>query len=285
MEVKLCLFILAYRNIKTVRYLNLFLLLLICACANLPKEKLPQYELSLEKTIDSTYTSYHFSNTLKAPLRIWFESSDEALNKEFTASNPILIPPMDDTTLLVDTSKKIAYTSVLGDPAQQSKATKVALPFSAGRKFRLMQGYNSKPSHNTAYSRYALDFDLQVGDTICAATDGFVVGVVEGYKDGGKRKKWRPYANFITLFDPATALYTQYVHLDYMGSFVEVGDQVQAGQAIAISGMTGYTTAPHLHFNVLRTVEGKRGMVSMPLDSIGNYKIAELRRGQWLKNP
>ena len=31
---------------------------------------------------------------------------------------------------------------------------------------------------------------------------------------------------------------------------VELGDYVEKGQPIGISGMTGYTTIEHLHFNV-----------------------------------
>jgi murein DD-endopeptidase MepM/ murein hydrolase activator NlpD len=41
-----------------------------------------------------------------------------------------------------------------------------------------------------------------------------------------------------------------YVHLDFNGALVDVGDLVTAGQPIGISGMTGFTTIPHLHFVV-----------------------------------
>ncbi len=111
-----------------------------------------------------------------------------------------------------------------------------------------------------------------------------MVGVIEEYSKGGKDKKWRNYANFVTLFDPESGIYTQYVHLDHMGSLVELGDTVAFGQAIGISGSTGYSTAPHLHFNVLKTVNTGQIMISMPLDSIGNYKVSDLRRGQSLVN-
>jgi len=43
-------------------------------------------------------------------------------------------------------------------------------------------------------------------------------------------------------------LYTLYAHLSE--ATVEKGDYVQAGDQIALSGDTGFTTAPHLHFEV-----------------------------------
>ncbi|WP_187270930.1 M23 family metallopeptidase [Neolewinella aurantiaca] len=125
-----------------------------------------------------------------------------------------------------------------------------------------MQSYHGSFSHNNDGARYAIDFALSVGDTVCAAADGYVVGVIEGYEKGGNDSKWMDYANFINLYHPTKNVYTQYVHLKKNGSLVEVGDRVAAGQAIGISGATGWTSKPHLHFNVVRWIEGKR--VSVP---------------------
>ncbi|MEM6722694.1 MAG: M23 family metallopeptidase, partial [Bacteroidota bacterium] len=112
--------------------------------------------------------------------------------------------------------------------------------------------YNGSFSHNHVGSRYALDFDLSVGDTICSAGDGYVIGMIEGYKYGGSNRKWRPYANTITIYHPDQGALTQYAHLIENGAFVEVGDSVRTGQAIGLSGKTGFTSTPHLHFNVFR---------------------------------
>lgn len=272
-----------------MRYLNLFLLLLICACANLPKEKFNQFDLEVNLLELDDHTLIQIKNPILAPLRIWISSDIDSIQHQLEQSEGfILMDPLSDTTLYVDglglNRKDFSFRAGIGDPDQQVKSNTLALPYPKGNSYKLMQGYNSKPSHNSDYSRYALDFDLQIGDTICAATSGYVVGVVEGYTKGGKSKKWRPYANFITLYDPVSGIYTQYVHLDHMGAIVELGDTIIVGQPIGISGYTGYSTNPHLHFNVLKTVDTKQLMVSMPLDSIGTYKISELSRGQWLKN-
>ena len=272
-----------------MRYLLFSLLLFFLSCANLPKEKFYQFDLDIDLLEADDQTLIQIKNPILAPLRIWISSDIDSIQNQLEQIDGfIMIDPLADTTLQIAglglSRKDFSFRAGIGDPNQQVKVNSLALPYPKGTSYKLMQGYNSKPSHNTDYSRYALDFDLQIGDTICAATSGYVVGVVEGYSKGGKSTKWRPYANFITIYDPKSGIYTQYVHLDHMGAIVELGDTISVGQEIGISGYTGYSTDPHLHFNVLKTVDTDQLMVSMPLDSIGSYKVSELRRGQWLKN-
>ncbi len=47
----------------------------------------------------------------------------------------------------------------------------------------------------------------------------------------------------------------EYYHLQQKGALVDVGDRVVAGQQIGLSGNTGHTTMPHLHFAVYRATE------------------------------
>src|SRR6185295_3881569 len=43
-----------------------------------------------------------------------------------------------------------------------------------------------------------------------------------------------------------------YVHLKKAGCQVHIGDKVTVGQWIGLSGNTGYSTGPHLHFAVFK---------------------------------
>ena len=47
-----------------------------------------------------------------------------------------------------------------------------------------------------------------------------------------------------------------YAHLRSEGALVRVGQRVRQGQQIGLSGNTGFTTGPHLHF----AVQVNRGM-------------------------
>ncbi|HEV8283987.1 MAG TPA: M23 family metallopeptidase [Chitinophagaceae bacterium] len=121
-----------------------------------------------------------------------------------------------------------------------------ALPYENHTSHLLVQGYFSRFSHK---ERAALDFKMKRGTKILAARDGVVVRVKEDGNKGGLNKKYRPYGNNI-IIQHADGSRAGYWHLQYNGALVNVGDSVKKGQAIALSGKTGYTALPHLHFLV-----------------------------------
>lgn len=121
-----------------------------------------------------------------------------------------------------------------------------ALPFEEDKAYWLIQGYFSHFSHR---ERAALDFKMKRGTTICAAREGIVIRVKEDGDRGGLNKKYRPYGNNIVIQHPDGSR-AGYWHLQKDGALVNVGDTVQKGQVIGLSGKTGYTALPHLHFLV-----------------------------------
>lgn len=66
------------------------------------------------------------------------------------------------------------------------------------------------------------------------------------------------YANFIVI-EHQNGEFSQYVHLaqDSISEHLTVNSQVQKGETIALTGMTGWTDRPHLHFIVFRTEENE----------------------------
>lgn len=122
------------------------------------------------------------------------------------------------------------------------------LPFEKDKKHLLVQGYFSHFSHK---ERAALDFKMKRGTAVCAARDGVVVRVKEDGDKGGWNKKYRPFGNVIVI-QHTDGSRAGYWHLQYNGAWVNVGDTVKQGQVIGLSGKTGYTLFPHLHFIVWR---------------------------------
>lgn len=120
------------------------------------------------------------------------------------------------------------------------------LPFEEGSRYRIIQGYFGAFSHK---NRAALDIRMKRGTRIAAARDGIVIRVKEDGDRGGWNRKYRPYGNNIVI-QHEDGSRAGYWHLQKDGALVNVGDTVKAGQVIALSGKTGYSATPHLHFFV-----------------------------------
>lgn len=120
------------------------------------------------------------------------------------------------------------------------------LPYEAGKAYCLVQGYFSSFTHQ---ERAALDFKMKRGTKICAAREGEVIRVKEDGDRGGFKKRYRPYGNYV-IIQHADSSRAGYWHLQKDGVLVNVGDKVKKGQVIAISGKTGFSFLPHLHFLV-----------------------------------
>lgn len=118
------------------------------------------------------------------------------------------------------------------------------LPFESGKAHLLVQGYFGKYSHK---DRAALDFKMKQGTKVLAARDGVVTRVKEDEDKGGLNKKYHRQGNNIIIQHDDNSR-SGYWHMQKNGVLVNVGDTVKKGQVIALSGNTGYTAFPHLHF-------------------------------------
>lgn len=126
------------------------------------------------------------------------------------------------------------------------------LPFKEGKRFRVIQGYFSRMTHK---ERAAIDFNMK-GAEVHAARGGVVVRVKEDGARGGLKSKYRVDGNMI-IIQHNDSTRAGYWHLQKDGAFVNLGDTVKQGQLIGISGNTGYTSTPHLHFLVWKRVGGQ----------------------------
>lgn len=136
------------------------------------------------------------------------------------------------------------------------------LPYKKGSSYNMSQGYNGKFSHQ---GKKALDFTMPTGTPICAARDGIVIEVVNEYSKGCPEPKCLEMANSITIYHE-DGTFAQYSHLKKNGSIVQPGDQVEAGAVIGYSGDTGYSSGPHLHFEVYYYDGTEQVSVATPFD-------------------
>ena len=86
---------------------------------------------------------------------------------------------------------------------------------------------------------HGVDLGVPIGTPVHAMAGGTIT--VAGPKSG---------YGFAVMIDHGLGWVTLYGHLDRVD--VTVGDRVRAGDLIGLSGNTGLSTAPHLHFEVRR---------------------------------
>jgi len=152
------------------------------------------------------------------------------------------------------------------------------LPFAAGLKLPIVQGWNSKFSHN-GLAAYAYDIHMDLDTPVLAAAAGLVAFVHDGEIACGGPELYNK-ANYVTIYH-ADGSATLYMHLTSVS--VKVGDIVAAGQVIGKSGDTGWTQCtPHLHF--ARQHQGKGVTQSVPYYFQG-YEKQELHDGDLLSVP
>lgn len=83
-----------------------------------------------------------------------------------------------------------------------------------------------------------IDIAAVTGQAVRAALGGTVV-------EAG----WRGGYGLCVVVDHGNGLQTLYAHNSKLE--VEIGDQVEPGHLLALAGSTGYSTGPHLHFEIL----------------------------------
>lgn len=142
-----------------------------------------------------------------------------------------------------------------GDPQARPLDYEYRLPFDYGR-VRVDQGFGGSFSHDDSQNRYAVDFAVAEGTPVLAAREGVVMQVESDFSGTGlDRERYGGRANYVRILHPDGSM-ALYAHLQPEGVLVRVGQQVRQGQQIALSGNTGFSTAPHLHF----VVQVNRGM-------------------------
>ena len=161
---------------------------------------------------------------------------------------------------------ELRMDSLPGDPSARPRDVEYLLPLRQPR-FRIDQGYGGSFSHQDLQNRYAVDFAADTGTPVLAAREGVVMQVESDFDRAGLNlEKYGGRANFVRILHDDGAM-SLYAHLKTEGALVRVGQRVRAGQQIGLSGNTGFTTGPHLHF----AVQVNRGMrlESLPFKMTG----------------
>ena len=201
-----------------------------------------------------------FINSSGGPVTVSmaFEQSSNVLSKP-TLPALIVVAPQGETHALeiqpinanASYRYRYSYRYMPGDyRAVQDPNATYRIPFDDAQRFRISQAFHGSFSHHDAQNEYAVDIGMPEGTPVQAARDGVVMTVDNDfYGNGLDMSQYGDRANNIRIVHADGAM-SVYAHLELESARVHVGQHVRAGQVIALSGDTGYTSGPHLHFCV-----------------------------------
>ncbi|NED05252.1 M23 family metallopeptidase [Streptomyces sp. SID6648] len=148
-----------------------------------------------------------------------------------------------------DAAKKTAAKKA-SDAKKKAEDKKKAAKKNAASWKAPVKKYKLTASYGTGGARWAAkhsgqDFAVPIGTPVTAAHTGTVVKAgPNGAGDGPA------YGNAVVI-KHSNGKYSQYAHLSKVN--VKIGQQVKTGQKIALSGNTGNSSGPHLHFEIRTT--------------------------------
>jgi murein DD-endopeptidase MepM/ murein hydrolase activator NlpD len=250
-----------------------------------------QYDVSLIDVYDDKSGSYTYYaiNPNNIPLFITLRPLDR---KNLTSRAPlpaeVVIPAKSKVKVIKLTimnrkrphSTKFDVNVSVGNPKAIHSNPKYLHPFKK-KSFKITQGFMGRATHNaTKESRYAIDIAMPVGTPLMASRGGIVTAIEQRYSGSGLDPSFLRKANFIEILHTDGTI-SNYGHIDTNSAKVKEGQQVNAGQIIALSGNVGYSSGPHLHFSVIKnTRNAGGGRMSIPfVYTSGKPKVGKILQG------
>jgi len=153
----------------------------------------------------------------------------------------------DDTPASVIVKKEQAKKAQLAVAARNTVARQSTASRTYSGEYQGDSGFGlsvplsySYISRGVGKGHTGIDYVTNIGTPVHSAADGIVIQVSTGWSGG--------YGNEIVV-SHGSGVATRYAHLSQIN--VSPGDSVTAGQTIGLSGNSGRSTGPHLHFEKL----------------------------------
>ena len=185
-------------------------------------------------------------------------------DKPSGTSQAVVLAELEVVDLTTRYRRELSYGAKFGDPRARPMQYAYRLPYPAGLTFSVLQGFHGAFSHRGS-NEYAVDFDCPVATPVLAARDGTVIAYNAAAQGAGTTPDYLDYrrTNFVlVLHDDGTV--GEYMHLSPSGIEVKPGQHVARGGRLALSGNTGFSSTPHLHFQVMTAGEDGASVQSFP---------------------
>ena len=201
----------------------------------------PEPELSVNYTIQDYYEEDYEAEVQYVDNDEWYTTQTKVLQEPSAGHRKVvaLISYMDNSETGREIEKEeITYRAV---PKIVERGTIVPptyiKPISGGR---LTSGFGkrNRPTRGASSYHKGVDWATPVGTSVVASSSGVVT-----------RAGWGSGYGYCVYIRHPDGRETRYGHLSKV--LVSAGQSVSQGQRIALSGNTGVSTGPHLHFEIL----------------------------------
>lgn len=200
----------------------------------------PQPELTIMTTEQSTYEEEYFAEVEYVYNDNWYTTKSVTLQEQESGYHQVtaLITKRNG----VEQSREMIDEVVIKEPVKkivevgtQTPPTYIK-PLSGGRQTSGF-GRRKAPTKGASTNHRAIDWATPTGTAIWASSGGTVS--VAGWQSG---------YGYVVYINHPDGNQTRYGHLSKI--LVSSGQKVKQGQKIALSGNTGRSTGPHLHFEL-----------------------------------
>lgn len=127
--------------------------------------------------------------------------------------------------------------------------------------------YDGHLGHDTGIRSFA---EQAIGVPVFAALSGVVVEAQDGFFDMSTDFSNPQPANYVVL-SHGSGIFTAYLHLRNGSVAVSLGDSVAEGAPLGLTASSGYSTGPHLHFEVFRSGVGAVEPTAGPCNPGGSW--------------
>ena len=201
----------------------------------------PEPELSVVRT-EEVYYEENYNKPVQ-----YIENDDWYTNESKVIQEPVdgFRKVVADITYRNDSeeSRDIIYEDVVVEAVAKivergTKAPPTYLkPISGGRMSSAF-GKRSAPKKGASTYHKGIDWAIPSGSAVCASSGGTVT-----------RAGWGSGYGYVVYIQHPDGKQTRYGHLSKV--LCKAGQTVKQGEKIALSGNTGVSTGPHLHFEIL----------------------------------
>ncbi|MDE5746263.1 MAG: M23 family metallopeptidase [Acetatifactor sp.] len=206
----------------------------------------PEPKVTMERVEVNYYEEVYDAPVVYIDNDDWFTTQTKELQAPHAGFRKIVAQESYENDTLVD--REILKEEVVQQAVERivERGTKVPptyiRPISGGYA---SSGFGRRKAPTKGASTYhkGQDWAIPVGTTVVASCGGRV-----------SRAGWGSGYGNVIYIDHEDGKQTRYAHLSKI--LVKTGDYVKQGQKIALSGNTGITSGPHLHFEIL--VNGKQ---------------------------